>query len=433
MPDSRIVLERKALKALITSMDYRNQYRASLTAGFLSQTRRFIYNLCSNIMAPLTQDVLQNELTKRLNLSQQGRDRIANEYSQIINTKVLMSEAAYVLEEVGRYGRAETYVKAMQEYIGKIRRGELKKAEDELSDTVLQMRVGSGKLQLESGEVSQDIDERINNLLTVKRDFRNRCIYGLKKLDASANVGGMWPGELSVLFGRSDIGKSILALNIAHANRLMNKKVIYLSLEMDKQQVAFRYDSLLTGLNYRSAFKFGKITNEEVDRWKLAMVETGANGGELHTVGVRGECTVADIKAFLFGFNLRHGHPDLMIIDFLDMLNWNGKVFSEQHEQGLITLAIKRLAQEFKMSMLAITHKTVTAEDGSTDETLEQGSMGYSRRKINYADTVLGIYRSSTNIEDGVTTIKVVKGRDGGTGFTFHVRPMLDQMRFDEV
>ena len=93
-------------------------------------------------------------------------------------------------------------------------------------------------------------------------------------------TGGLWKGELSLVFGLTGVGKSTLLLNFVHAAVLAGKSVMYVTTEMPKRQVQLRYDSLASGIPYRK-FKRGKLTKKHKEKWRKRLLGASKGRGRL--------------------------------------------------------------------------------------------------------------------------------------------------------
>ena len=79
------------------------------------------------------------------------------------------------------------------------------------------------------------------------------------------NGNGLWyENELAVLFGRTNTGKSIYAVQIAeHITKNLNKGVLYIDLEMSMKQFQQRYtskDSSMSGPSFSNERKWKKLS-----------------------------------------------------------------------------------------------------------------------------------------------------------------------------
>lgn len=75
-----------------------------------------------------------------------------------------------------------------------------------------------------------------------KPDATEKLVFGFKPLDDI--TGGVFPGEVSLMAGASNEGKSILLMNVIYNNLMAGKNMIWASLEMPRKQCLYRLLSL---------------------------------------------------------------------------------------------------------------------------------------------------------------------------------------------
>ena len=83
-------------------------------------------------------------------------------------------------------------------------------------------------------------------------------------LGIDKNIGGFGAGDLITIFAFSGVGKTTLALQIALNNIRANKKVLFFSLEMGKEQIRDRLISNLTSIAFRK-IKTGELEDTELN------------------------------------------------------------------------------------------------------------------------------------------------------------------------
>jgi replicative DNA helicase len=86
---------------------------------------------------------------------------------------------------------------------------------------------------------------------------------GIKALDN--NTLGMKPGDLIILGAQTGHGKTAFALNVAKASSVDTyNSILYINTEMSKKQIAYRWGTMLSGMELHR-IRAGNLTNEEKD------------------------------------------------------------------------------------------------------------------------------------------------------------------------
>lgn len=137
--------------------------------------------------------------------------------------------------------------------------------------------------------------------------------------------GGLRRKEMLLLSANSGGGKSIVMANLG-LNLLFNAslKVLYLSFELPVEMVAKRYLSMITHISQRDVLErkseIAHMIDQSFDKLKNDLVI------ERLPVGT----TPNEVRAFLREFELRRKYiPDVIILDYLDLMNPNEKVSAD--------------------------------------------------------------------------------------------------------
>ncbi len=179
---------------------------------------------------------------------------------------------------------------------------------------------------------------------------------GLHELDTL--LAGLQPSDMVVLAARPSVGKTALALNIAaHATNRLGKGALIFSLEMSKEQLVHRLLCLEGNVNARrlregflAGNEFRKIQDaaDVLSRAKLFVDDTPGIGPlELRSKARR--------QAAMH-------HIDLIIVDYLQLMQGSGDPNNRQEAVAGISQAIKGIARELRVPVLALSQLNREAE-----------------------------------------------------------------------
>ena len=132
--------------------------------------------------------------------------------------------------------------------------------------------------------------------------------------------GGLAPGELGVVMAPAGIGKSWLLINIGANAMKAGKTVIHYTLELNENYVGQRYDSVVTGINAQNLKNYQEDIQEKMDKITGDLI---IKYYPTKSVGVMG------IKAHIEKTIMLGNEPDLIIVDYADLLKVNQK---DKHE-----------------------------------------------------------------------------------------------------
>ena len=244
---------------------------------------------------------------------------------------------------------------------------------------------------------------KINGLRTGFRDLDNL-------------LTGLHGGELLLVAARPAMGKTAFVLNIAHHVVLKEKiPVAIFSLEMSSEQLVTRIVAVDSMVNAKS-LKTGEINDSDLAK----IVETTDNmsDAELY-IDDNSSITIGELRSKCRKLAQTRG-LGLIIIDYLQLMNSSQKVESRQLFIAEISRALKGLAKELNVPVIALSQLN-RAVDSRPDHRPVLADLRESGAIEQDADVVMFIYRDDyynpdTTEKPGVAEIIVAKQRNGATG-----------------
>ena len=228
-------------------------------------------------------------------------------------------------------------------------------------------------------------------------------------------TAGLQPSDLIIIAGRPSMGKTSLALGIAeYAAIRANLTVGIFSLEMSQAQLVLRMLSSQAFLDSH-ALRTGQLTPEDwrslcdaADRLERAKIFIDDSGG-LTVQQMRGKARRLKSEQGL----------DLLIIDYLQLMQGHSRAESRQQEISDISRALKAFAKELDIPVLALSQLSRAVENRKPPipvlaDLRESGAIEQD------ADIVMFIYRDEVynpeTEEKGLADILIRKHRNGPTG-----------------
>ena len=231
---------------------------------------------------------------------------------------------------------------------------------------------------------------------------------GFATLDAK--TGGLQPSDLIILAGRPSLGKSSFALSIvAHAAMVQGKVGAIFSLEMTEEMLAQRMISMYAEIA-TNRMRHGRLDLDE-----LASISNAS--GRLTASPIffdeSTRLTVTDVLAKCRRQQAERG-LDLVVIDYLQLLESKGNAENRVQEVAKITRSLKMIARELNVPVIALSQLSRQIETRGTEPMLsdlrESGAIEQD------ADLVLFLWRERTDKQDEVVRLKIAKHRNGPTG-----------------
>ena len=236
---------------------------------------------------------------------------------------------------------------------------------------------------------------------------------GIDKLDEL--TAGFQPSDMVVLAARPSVGKTAFALNVARHAAVENRKgVLIFSLEMSKSQLVQRLLCMQGKVN-SMRLRTGFLAADEFRKIQHAAGEL--HGAPIHIDDTPG-ITVMELRAKARRHAARH-ECGLIIVDYLQLMSGTGRSESRQTEIAEISRAIKGIARELRLPVLALSQLSREAEKDDTgrpklSHLRESGAIEQD------ADVVLMLYRPKMEFQPGMDALPVnldlAKQRNGPTG-----------------
>ena len=168
--------------------------------------------------------------------------------------------------------------------------------------------------------------------------------------DLDRLTSGLQKSDLVIVAGRPSMGKTAFALNIAqHAATKGRKKVCVFSLEMSRGQLVRRMLCANAGVDMHRV-NMGETTEDDLLKLSEALEELSAANIYIDdTAGV----SVADIRSRCRRQKTRGG-LDLVIIDYLQLMELSGKTGNRVSDISEATRALKILARELEVPVMLL-------------------------------------------------------------------------------
>ena len=161
-----------------------------------------------------------------------------------------------VIAKLASHARLETAVVETAKLLAK---GDV----EEAWDRIHQVKRTSGKKSIRRIDYAKSIPERVSAMKAQEGPTFTYIPTRLKGLDKY--IDGLRLSELGIIAATTNKGKSITAMNFAAASALQGFVTVIFSTEMLLEQVAMRFDSLLTKSEHRK-FKTWGFNNEEEEK-----------------------------------------------------------------------------------------------------------------------------------------------------------------------
>ena len=247
--------------------------------------------------------------------------------------------------------------------------------------------------------------------------------------------GGPESTEYILWLGASGIGKSQLLTHLGITSARQGHRVAHFQLEGTKKQCLDRYDAAWTGTLYQD-MKVGDIAEKKMKALKKIIERMKKNDIYVSACEEWGGKSINDIRNELKAIEKKHGKIDVVIIDYLELLEvGDGKnygVGDERFRQQKLSKAMKTLAMEFNAVVYTATQAN-TPDKETTDDpnfVFSRYNINEDKGKIRPADGFFTLNCTSDERNEQFMRIYVDKSREHAGGQIIHICNNFAYSRF---
>ena len=219
--------------------------------------------------------------------------------------------------------------------------------------------------------------------------------------------GGLGNGDLGLIFGNPGGGKSWTLVAIGGHAVKMGYNVLHYTLELSESYTGRRYDAF-----------FSQIPVDNLDKHKKEI--------EALTPDLPGDLIIREFPTGKTTTNALESHikkvqdlgvkPDLIIIDYIDLLATKKRNVDRKGEIDDIYTSIKGLARELDIPIWSVSQVN---RAGAKDNIIEGDKAAGSYDKLMITDFSMSLSRKKEDKVNGTGRLHIMKNRYGMDGFTF--------------
>jgi replicative DNA helicase len=246
---------------------------------------------------------------------------------------------------------------------------------------------------------------------------------GSRKLNYA--LGG-WQEGMIVIAARPSMGKTIVGLDVAKASAKSGKRVLFLSLEMPKESLMYRYISSEAPDYKYSDIKANRITQGDVAKIRLS------NARELKRLPIffyDSDNRDINYLSMVLTTECRKNKIDMVVIDYMQLIRDNQMRGQDDFSQvSSVSNKIQKLTRKLNIPIVCLSQLSRGAE-GRSDKRPQLSDIRSSGNIEQDASVVIGLYRpyyyaqadaraNNMPVPDNDYTLEfiILKNRDGMTG-----------------
>jgi len=222
--------------------------------------------------------------------------------------------------------------------------------------------------------------------------------------------GGLGNGDFGLIFGNPGGGKSWSLVALGGYAVRMGCNVLHYTLELGEDYVGRRYDAFFTKTPVDKILKNRKKVEDVIPQLPGELIIK-----EFPT----GRATISTVEAHIRKVKDLGVEPDLIIIDYVDLLSTNKRTSDRKGEIDDIYTSTKGLARELNIPIWSVSQVN---RAGAKDDVIEGDKAAGSYDKIMITDFCLSLSRKAKDKVNGTGRFHIMKNRYGMDGLTFGVK-----------
>ena len=330
----------------------------------------------------VTNDVLKISIKEQLKLAYQASEE----------------DLEYVQEEFSTFCKNQQLKKALLSSVDLLKAGDY----DSIK-FMIESAMKAGQDKNVGHEYNKDIESRF------REDSRKVVPTPWERIN-DLTQGGLGNGDFGLIFGNPGGGKSwsLVALG-GYAVRL-GFNVVHYTLELGEDYVGRRYDAFFTKVPVDRILK---------SRDKVEEIIPQLPGELIIKEFPTGRATISTIESHLRKVTDLGIKPDLVIIDYVDLLSTKKRTADRKGEIDDIYTSTKGLARELDIPIWSVSQVN---RAGAKDDVIEGDKAAGSYDKIMITDFCLSLSRKAKDKVNGTGRFHIMKNRYGMDGLTFGVK-----------
>jgi hypothetical protein len=222
--------------------------------------------------------------------------------------------------------------------------------------------------------------------------------------------GGLGAGDVGIIFGNPGGGKSWMLTALGAMPVSLGYTVAHYTLELSEGYMGRRYDATFTGLRVQDLGLHRQEVNDMVEKLKGKLIIKEFS---------MGKASISSIEAHIQKMTDLGTKPDLIIIDYVDLLKSKRKSIDRKDEIDDIYISTKALARDLKLPIWTVSQVN---RAGAKDDVIEGDKAAGSYNKIMIADFAMSLSRKRLDKVNGTGRCHIMKNRYGGDGMTYPVK-----------
>lgn len=246
----------------------------------------------------------------------------------------------------------------------------------------------------------EDLDERVSKMSRDTVPTPWACVNDL--ID-----GGLGAGELGCIIAPSGVGKSWLLCALGAAALREGKRVVHFTFELSQNYVGLRYDTIATSIEPSEIKNNVTLVRDTINKIPGELI--------VKYFPTR-TASVNHLNAFISRLIQVGKKPDLVIIDYADLMRSTERSNARHEELGFIYEEIRGMLGELQIPGWTASQSQRSALQ---DDVVDADKIAGAYAKIFVCDVIMSASRKLADKLSNTARILFIKNRFGADGMTF--------------
>ena len=345
---------------------------------------------------PSYETMATNITSEVVNYTDALKKQLTQFYAKVINNSEIES-VEFIKDNAIDFCRKQVLKKAMIQSVHLLKSSSFEEIQKVIEEA---MKLGTN---VDFGhDWHMDVDDRY------RIKTRNPITTGFARFD-EITQGGFGQSELGVVIAPTGAGKSMALVHIGATALKESKTVVYYTLELAEAVVGQRFDSCIT-----------KIKLNDLLRNKLNVVEKlkEINGHLIIKEYPSKSASTQTIRSHIERLKKRGINPDMIIVDYADLLKPVKSQGEKRHELESIYEELRGVAQREKCTVVTASQ---TNRGGLNAEVITMESISEAFSKCFVADFIFSLSRTPQDKQANTGRVFIAKNRNGPDGLVFPI------------
>jgi hypothetical protein len=322
--------------------------------------------------------------------------QVRDYYTRIISSS-MVDGAEFVKDTAMDFCRKQVLKQAMMKSVGLLKTSSFDEISKVINDA---LKLGS------DNNFGHDWMADFESRFQIKH--RNPVSTGWERMDSFCK-GGLGKSELGVVIAPTGAGKSMVLVHLGSQALKEGKTVVHYTLELGDTVVGQRYDSCITGIPLNDL-----MMNKEEIFDHISDIEGNLIVKEYPTKSA----TTQSIKNHLDKLKKRGIHPDMVIVDYADLLRPVKARNEKRHELESLYEELRGIAQTMECPIWTASQ---TNRSGLNAEVITMEAISEAFNKCFVADFIFTVSRTVNDKKANMGRIFLAKNRNGPDGIVLPI------------